>query len=81
MPLMWVRHLTSLEMVDMDEYVAEGANSRLPKFYLYFLSYVIALGTMLGLSMGEESFTAFIFRFLGIFKLLLFPLVISFVNC
>lgn len=55
MPLMWVRHLTNLEMIDVDECVAEGASNRLPRFYLSFLSYVVALGTMLGLSMGEEA--------------------------
>lgn len=55
MPLMWARPLTSLEMVDMDEHVTEGTSSRLPRFYLPFLSYVVALGTMLSLSMGEEA--------------------------
>jgi hypothetical protein len=55
MPLMWVHHLTNLEMVDVHEHVAEGASSRLPRFYLSFLYYVVVLGIMLGLSMGEEA--------------------------
>jgi hypothetical protein len=55
MPLIWVRHLNILEMVDMDKHMAEGASSRLPRFYLSSLSYIVALGTLLGLSMGEEA--------------------------
>jgi hypothetical protein len=41
-------------MVDEHEHVAEGASSRLPRFYLSFLSYIVTLGIMLGLSIGEE---------------------------
>lgn len=55
MPLMWVRHLTNLEMVDVDEHVEEVTSSRFSRFYIPFLSYVVTLGTMLDLSMGEEA--------------------------
>ena len=51
----WVRHLTSLEMVGMDEHVAKATSSRHFRFYLPFLPYVVALGTMLDLSVGEEA--------------------------
>lgn len=50
-----MHHLTNLGMVEAHRKVAEGASSRLPRFYLSFLSYVVALGTMHGLSMGEEA--------------------------
>ena len=71
-----MRHLPSLGMVEAHEHMAEGASSRLPRYYLSFLSYVVALGTMQDLSMGEEALPLFIYRFLVRFKLLLFLFVI-----